>query len=26
HGGIMDRLDSLLPSAFIVWAVLTALL
>ncbi|MFT4128036.1 MAG: phosphatidate cytidylyltransferase [Gordonia sp. (in: high G+C Gram-positive bacteria)] len=26
HGGIMDRLDSLLPSAFLVWAVLTALL
>ncbi|WP_051989734.1 phosphatidate cytidylyltransferase [Gordonia soli] len=26
HGGIMDRLDSLLPSALIVWAVLTALL
>ena len=26
HGGIMDRLDSLLPSAFIVWAVLTALI
>ena len=26
HGGIMDRLDSLLPSAFVVWAVLTALL
>lgn len=26
HGGIMDRLDSLLPSAFIVWAVLSALL
>ncbi|NMN99761.1 phosphatidate cytidylyltransferase [Gordonia sp. TBRC 11910] len=25
HGGIMDRLDSLLPSAFIVWAVLSAL-
>ncbi|MGB6246147.1 phosphatidate cytidylyltransferase [Gordonia sp. (in: high G+C Gram-positive bacteria)] len=26
HGGIMDRLDSLLPSAFITWAVLTWLL
>ena len=26
HGGIMDRLDSLLPSAFVVWVVLTALL
>jgi phosphatidate cytidylyltransferase len=26
HGGIMDRLDSLLPSAFVVWAVLGALL
>ncbi|MFT4087959.1 MAG: phosphatidate cytidylyltransferase, partial [Gordonia sp. (in: high G+C Gram-positive bacteria)] len=26
HGGIMDRLDSLLPSAFVTWAVLTALL
>lgn len=26
HGGIMDRLDSLLPSAFVVWAVLTAAL
>ena len=26
HGGIMDRLDSLLPSAFVSWAVLTALL
>ncbi|QKT07053.1 phosphatidate cytidylyltransferase [Gordonia sp. X0973] len=26
HGGIMDRLDSLLPSSFIVWAVLSALL
>lgn len=25
HGGIMDRLDSLLPSAFVAWAVLTAL-
>ncbi|MCK0518450.1 phosphatidate cytidylyltransferase [Williamsia sp. DF01-3] len=26
HGGIMDRLDSVLPSAFVVWAVLGALL
>ncbi|HEY9315432.1 phosphatidate cytidylyltransferase [Williamsia sp.] len=26
HGGIMDRLDSLLPSAFVVWAILGALL
>ncbi|MGW6033808.1 phosphatidate cytidylyltransferase [Gordonia terrae] len=26
HGGIMDRLDSLLPSAFVVWVVLTGLL
>ncbi|GAA4476248.1 phosphatidate cytidylyltransferase [Rhodococcus olei] len=26
HGGIMDRLDSLLPSAFVTWLVLTALL
>ncbi|WP_132993639.1 phosphatidate cytidylyltransferase [Gordonia zhaorongruii] len=26
HGGIMDRLDSLLPSAFVSWAVLTLLL
>lgn len=26
HGGIMDRLDSLLPSAFITWAVLAWLL
>lgn len=25
HGGIMDRLDSLLPSAFVTWLVLTAL-
>ena len=24
HGGIMDRLDSLLPSAFVTWLVLTA--
>ncbi|WP_372433228.1 phosphatidate cytidylyltransferase [Antrihabitans stalagmiti] len=24
HGGIMDRLDSMLPSAFVSWAVLTA--
>lgn len=24
HGGIMDRLDSLLPSAFVVWAILQA--
>ena len=26
HGGIMDRLDSILPCAFVVWAVLSALL
>ncbi|GAA2068085.1 phosphatidate cytidylyltransferase [Williamsia deligens] len=26
HGGIMDRLDSILPSAFVVWAILGALL
>lgn len=26
HGGIMDRLDSILPCAVVVWAVLTALL
>ncbi|WP_307817846.1 phosphatidate cytidylyltransferase [Nocardia acididurans] len=26
HGGIMDRLDSMLPSAFVSWLVLTALL
>nr|WP_051159068.1 phosphatidate cytidylyltransferase [Tsukamurella sp. 1534] len=26
HGGIMDRLDSLLPSAVVVWAALTALM
>ncbi|GAA4389559.1 phosphatidate cytidylyltransferase [Tsukamurella soli] len=26
HGGIMDRLDSLLPSAVVVWTVLSALL
>ncbi|WP_307851941.1 phosphatidate cytidylyltransferase [Williamsia sp. CHRR-6] len=26
HGGIMDRLDSILPSAFVVWAVLSALI
>lgn len=25
HGGIMDRLDSLLPSAFVTWLVLTVL-
>ena len=24
HGGIMDRLDSMLPCAFVVWAVLSA--
>lgn len=26
HGGIMDRLDSLLPSALVTWAVLTVLM
>lgn len=26
HGGIMDRLDSLLPGAFVTWAILTALM
>ncbi|NKY18831.1 phosphatidate cytidylyltransferase [Tsukamurella spumae] len=26
HGGLMDRLDSLLPSAVVVWAALTALM
>jgi len=26
HGGVMDRLDSLLPSAVVTWLVLTALL
>lgn len=26
HGGLMDRLDSMLPSAFVTWLVLTALL
>ena len=26
HGGIMDRLDSLLPGAFVTWAILTALI
>ncbi|TSD93529.1 phosphatidate cytidylyltransferase [Skermania sp. ID1734] len=26
HGGIMDRLDSLLPSAFVSWAVFSALI
>ncbi|GGG07309.1 phosphatidate cytidylyltransferase [Rhodococcoides trifolii] len=25
HGGIMDRLDSVLPSVFVTWVVLTAL-
>jgi len=24
HGGIMDRLDSILPSAFVTWLILTA--
>ena len=24
HGGIMDRLDSILPSAFVTWLVLAA--
>ncbi|MET4048396.1 phosphatidate cytidylyltransferase [Rhodococcus sp. 1163] len=26
HGGIMDRLDSLLPSAFVAWLIFTVLL
>ncbi|NLG55759.1 MAG: phosphatidate cytidylyltransferase [Rhodococcus sp.] len=26
HGGIMDRLDSMLPSAFVTWLVLTSML
>lgn len=26
HGGIMDRLDSLIPNAFVAWALLTLLL
>ena len=26
HGGLMDRIDSLLPGAFITWAILTALM
>lgn len=26
HGGIMDRLDSIIPSAFVTWAILGALL
>jgi phosphatidate cytidylyltransferase len=25
HGGAMDRLDSILPSAFTAWAILTPL-
>jgi phosphatidate cytidylyltransferase len=25
HGGVMDRLDSLLPTAFASWLVLTVL-
>ncbi|MFN8126090.1 MAG: phosphatidate cytidylyltransferase [Candidatus Nanopelagicales bacterium] len=26
HGGLMDRLDSLIPNAFVSWAIFTALL
>jgi phosphatidate cytidylyltransferase len=26
HGGIMDRLDSMLPSAFVSWLVLSTLI
>jgi len=24
HGGLMDRMDSMLPAAFVSWAVLSA--
>ncbi|HEY7816342.1 MAG TPA: phosphatidate cytidylyltransferase, partial [Nakamurella sp.] len=26
HGGLMDRMDSLLPSAVVTWALLTVLI
>ncbi len=26
HGGVMDRLDSLIPNAFVSWALFTLLL
>lgn len=26
HGGLMDRLDSLIPNAFVSWALFTLLL